>query len=73
MEILSPPRSNNTSHITKGDVFTKDNIRIVRLGYGLHPRYFHDLIGKTYQRDLDVGDRLYNFLLHGKSANLDNL
>jgi len=59
--------------IKKGDVFTKDNIRIVRPGYGLHPRYFHDLIGKTCQRDLDFGDRLDHFFLDGKSANLDNL
>jgi N-acetylneuraminate synthase len=32
--------------ITAGDLFTKDNIKVIRPGFGLHPRYFEQIIGK---------------------------
>lgn len=52
-------RSIYASHaIKKGEVFSEDNIRIVRPGYGLHSRHFADLIGKTCKRDLEYGERL---------------
>mgnify|MGYP001392982644 CR=1 FL=1 len=44
--------------IRKGDTFTQDNIRIVRPGYGLHPRHYNDLIGKICHKDLETGDRI---------------
>jgi pseudaminic acid synthase len=33
--------------IHPGELFTKDNIRIIRPGDGLHPRYFERLLGQT--------------------------
>lgn len=44
--------------IKKGEKFTPENIRSIRPNYGLHPRYYNDIIGKTSNRDLKFGDPL---------------
>ena len=41
-----------------GDTFTSENVKSVRPGYGLHPKYFDDIIGKTATKDLKKGDAL---------------
>ncbi len=38
-----------------GDVFTKENLRVVRPGYGLHPRYYEGLLGKKVACDIEKG------------------
>ena len=38
-----------------GDVFTRDNLRVVRPGYGLPPKYFDALIGKAVKKDTPMG------------------
>jgi pseudaminic acid synthase len=43
--------------IKKGDVFTKDNIRSVRPGYGMHPKYLKDILGKVSDKNYEFGDR----------------
>lgn len=40
-----------------GDVITEKNVRSVRPGYGLHPKYLSELIGKTINCDLEKGNR----------------
>ena len=42
-----------------GDVITEKNVRSVRPGFGLHPKYLLSLIGKKVNCDLEKGDRLY--------------
>jgi pseudaminic acid synthase len=44
--------------IKAGGKINKNNIRSVRPGYGLHPKYFYEVLGKTVKRDLEKGDRL---------------
>lgn len=44
--------------IAKGDVFSEENIRSVRPGYGLHPKYLKDILGKSAKKNLSFGDRL---------------
>lgn len=44
--------------IKKGELFTTENIRSIRPGYGLHPRYYEEVIGKIAQRDLKFGTPL---------------
>lgn len=44
--------------IKKGDVLTKENIRSVRPGYSIHPKYLFELIGKQSKKDFTVGDRI---------------
>ena len=43
--------------IKKGEVFTQENIRSVRPGHGMHPKYLKDILGKVADRDYEFGDR----------------
>ena len=38
-----------------GDVLTRDNLRVVRPGYGLPPKNFAALLGKTVKKDIPKG------------------
>lgn len=41
-----------------GDVLTEQNLRSVRPGYGLHPKFLNDCLGKKVNRDLEKGERM---------------
>lgn len=41
-----------------GDIVTEKNIRSIRPGFGLHPKYLKDILGKTVKVDLEKGSRL---------------
>ncbi|MBR6063265.1 MAG: pseudaminic acid synthase [Bacteroidales bacterium] len=41
-----------------GDTITEENVRSVRPGYGLHPKYLPELLGRKVNRNLQVGDRM---------------
>lgn len=41
-----------------GDIITEQNVRSVRPGYGLHPKYLSEILGKCVNRDLKLGDRM---------------
>ena len=43
--------------IKKGEVFSEDNIRSVRPGYGMHPKYLKDILGKKAKKDYKFGER----------------
>lgn len=43
--------------VKAGDVVTERNVRSVRPGYGLHPKYLSGLIGKTVNCSLEKGTR----------------
>lgn len=44
-----------SNNIIKGEEFTKDNIRSVRPGFGLHPKYLKEILGKKATIDLELG------------------
>jgi pseudaminic acid synthase len=44
--------------IKKGDIFTNENIKSVRPGYGTHPKHLKDILGTKAQKDYDFADRL---------------
>lgn len=44
--------------IKVGDVITEKNVRSVRPGFGCHPKYLPEIIGKIVKRDLEKGDRM---------------
>jgi pseudaminic acid synthase len=46
-----------------GDVFTTKNVRVIRPGYGLHPRYFDEVLGKTVSCDVKKGTPVKRELL----------
>jgi pseudaminic acid synthase len=41
-----------------GDTFTEDNIRSIRPGYGLHPRYLNKVLKKLAAKDIKKGEPL---------------
>ena len=43
--------------IKAGDIITEKNVRSVRPGYGLHPKYLQEILGKKVNRDLQKGER----------------
>jgi len=43
--------------IQKGERFTEENIRSVRPGYGMHPKYLKDISGKIADKDYEFGNR----------------
>jgi len=44
--------------IKKGDKFTSNNIKSLRPGLGLHPKYCHKIIGKTASKNIERGTPL---------------
>lgn len=44
--------------IKMGEEITRENIRCVRPGFGLHPRHFKEVLGKHALHDLEFGTRL---------------
>ncbi|MCY8516942.1 pseudaminic acid synthase [Bacillus atrophaeus] len=47
-----------TNDIKAGDMFTKENIKVVRPGYGLEPKYFDLIIGRTAKKHISAGTPL---------------
>ncbi|WP_428026160.1 pseudaminic acid synthase [Arcobacter sp.] len=44
--------------IKKGEIFSEENIKSVRPGYGKHPKYKKDIIGTKATKDYTLGDRV---------------
>ncbi len=54
--------------ILKGEKFTEENIKSIRPGYGIEPKYFPSLIGKKSLSNLEAGDALkWNHVLLNKN------
>lgn len=52
--------------IAKGDSLTKQNIRIIRPGYGLKPKYYNNILGKTAKEAISKGTPIQFDLLNEK-------
>jgi pseudaminic acid synthase len=44
--------------VKQGEIFTEDNVRSIRPGFGLHPRYSIDIYGKKAKTDIRKGTPL---------------
>lgn len=42
--------------IKKGETFTKENVRSIRPGQGMAPKYYRELLGKTATRNIKYGE-----------------
>ncbi len=51
--------------IKAGESFTKENVRSIRPGYGLKPKYLKNIVGKSAIRDIGRGEPLTDELLKG--------
>ena len=45
-----------------GEKITKENVRSIRPGFGMHPKYFSEVLGKEFNQDIHAGEPL-NFNL----------
>jgi pseudaminic acid synthase len=43
--------------IKKGEIFTEENIRSIRPGYGMHPKYLRVILGTQSAKNYKFGDR----------------
>ena len=46
------------NNVKKGEILSKSNLRIIRPGNGLHPRYFNKIIGKRFKLNIPQGTPL---------------
>jgi pseudaminic acid synthase len=44
--------------VKKGEVFTDKNLRVIRPGYGLEPKYYDEILGKMAAQDIEEGTPL---------------
>lgn len=47
-----------SSDVKAGDIIGPENIKIVRPGFGLHPKHYHEILGKKFSTNLEKGDRM---------------
>jgi pseudaminic acid synthase len=43
--------------IKKGEEITEKNVRSIRPGFGMHPKYYREILGKKVNVDLSKGER----------------
>jgi pseudaminic acid synthase len=41
--------------VRKGEKFTRENIRVIRPGHGMHPMHYEQVLGKTAKKDVKRG------------------
>ena len=41
-----------------GDIISPEHIKSIRPGFGLHPKYFNEIIGKRVSKNVEIGDRV---------------
>lgn len=44
--------------IKAGEIITKENVKSIRPGFGMHPKHYYEILGKTVNADIERGDRL---------------
>ena len=52
-----------TKDIKKGQKFTKDNVRVIRPGHGLEPKYFNRILNKKSPLNIDKDEPLKSSIL----------
>ena len=41
-----------------GEIITEENIRIIRPGFGMHPKFYNEILGKKFSVDVKKGERV---------------
>ncbi|CAL2060681.1 pseudaminic acid synthase [Tenacibaculum sp. 190524A05c] len=47
-----------SENVKSGDIVSEENIRSVRPGFGLHPKYYDEVLGKIFTKDINKGTPL---------------
>lgn len=51
--------------VRSGDIITMQNVRSIRPGYGLHPKYYNEILGKTFTNNVNKGEPLSLKMIEG--------
>ncbi|MBQ2654125.1 MAG: pseudaminic acid synthase [Methanobrevibacter sp.] len=51
--------------IKEGEIITEDNVRSIRPGFGLHPKYLKEILGKKVNKDLKKGTPFELYFVKG--------
>ena len=60
-----------SADMEKGDTLTRENLRVIRPGYGLPARYYEELLGIAVARDVTKGTPMSWDLVKQRSGNAD--
>ena len=52
--------------VKKGDLLTKENVRSIRPGFGMHPKNYNDALGQMFNRDVLKGTPLQIKMINTK-------
>ena len=47
-----------TKEVKKGELVSEENIKSIRPGFGMHPKYYKSILGKKFKSDFSIGERL---------------
>lgn len=47
-----------SKNVKRGEIISKQNIKIVRPAHGMNPKFFHKIIGKKFKSKFEMGERL---------------
>ncbi len=50
--------------VQAGDIISEENVRSIRPGFGLHPKYLPDIMGRKFRNDCEKGTRFSMDLLN---------
>ena len=56
----------SVADIKKGEKLTKENIRIIRPGYGIKPKYYSEILGQIALKDIPRGTPLQFNMIGGE-------
>jgi pseudaminic acid synthase len=45
-------------NVRRGEIITEDNVRSIRPGYGMKPKYLNNILGKRFNADYEKGTRM---------------
>ena len=58
MQFMTNSYTNVVKDIKRGDLFSEENIKSIRPGFGSHPKYLKQILGTRSKNEYKFGDRL---------------
>ena len=50
--------------VKAGEIISKENVRSIRPGFGMHPKYYNKILGKKFIKNIEKGTRLSERFIH---------